>query len=415
MLKAMQLLLVLIMTLVLGLDRTYASDDQTRCESSLTDFSFDLTLALGTRGFLGSLPEASPRNSAIAARQGVFHWGHSIAVKPTIEAAREHDARFRGLEKILYFISDVDVSDLTDVTAQSSPMDIQRVRFRFSKIFETAEIVYFDDSEAILQNNPNIEPELKKVDPKLARSLMTLNNIYYFTKDDRGPRFNQGGWVFPQIRGVVTYYNVFESGSNTIRKILNQSRSLQNQGYTILFNGNFIESLNMARTQKRLERDEIGNLIGVVANSRYRDPETYNLALDSFKIGDSFSVEVRDPKGRLMAGSIGTRNGNLISMETVFYNFVNRETGEVFASESLDGSQDVNNLKSLIDYAKIAVISAVHHFHKVGIDVIDGGMVTPFTAGIKGVYVSGDKFAGYVNDLNSQPKVDLKLDRIQLP
>ncbi len=395
-----------------------AAISSSECETALT-LAFDLDQALGMRGFLSSNPEPNPENNAKAAAQGVFHWGHSIAVVESIEIARAHDSRFRGLEKIVYFISPISVSDLLvssvdgsltrEVNEASPEVEVNRVQSRFKEIFESSDLVYFDDSKAILSGDNSIPAELKIVDRDFARGIMDPAKMYYFNPDNRGPRFSQHGWVFPQIRGVVTYQNVFESNSKTIKKIWDQFRSLTNQGYTVTFNTDFRAALEKAKSQMRLEKNAEGGFAGVVANSRYRDPETFNLALKSYEVGDTFSVELRDPQGRLLAGSIGTRNGNLISMETVFYDFINSQTREVIDIEELKNSADLSQVKSLIDFAKIAVVGAVMHFHKVGIDVIDGGMVTPFTAGIKGVYVSGSEFAEHVRVLNSRPKIDLRL------
>lgn len=359
------------------------------------EFKFDVSKALGARGFLGSFPEPTSDNRAIAASQGVIWWGHSMRVVKNEMAAAEHDRHFDGLSKVMYFLSDVDVSDLSDDT------DKEVVQSRFVKVFETGRLVYFDMVDG--------RQTMREVPREVARRVIHPKKIEYFTKDDRGARFTQGGWVFPQMRGVLTYKNVFESGSGTIKDIVKDARGLERQGYQILFNHNPVEALEKSRDQMRIEKDEQGKLIVQLDNSRYGDSHEFEGALDNIKKGRAISVEVRDPKGKLVAGIFGERNGNIFHLDTVFYDYVDRETGESLTKEQLGAMQDVRKAKSLMQLAKIAALATVLRLHDHGINVSDVGMVSNFTAGIKGVYISGDEFAGFVNDLSSRPQVDVDL------
>ncbi len=355
---------------------------------------FDLMAGLGMRGFLGAYPEATSENSAHLSSQGVMFWGHSFSVKKSIEEAQAHDAQFKGLSKIMYLISDVDVSDLRDET----PKEI--IRQRFESIFNGGQMVYWDDTEAIVKKQPELPPRFVRVDMMAARRLIVTETVGYFTRDDRGPRFNQSGWVFPKIRGELNYATVFESDSDTIKKILKEARKVSKAGYTFTFNTDFVEALNMVRDQARVEKTPEGKLIKVPNNSRYREPQVYNKALEGYRSGHGFSVEVRNEKGELMGGVLGERHGNIVALETTFYGYEDRPDG---------------TFRSQIDFAKMAVLAAMKRLHEHGINVVDAGMVTPFTASLKGEYVPAARFAKDIAELRRMPPIDVDLSRPWTP
>jgi len=374
--------------------------DQRLCEGMLgttllsaePNFEFDLMAGLGMRGFLGAYPESTGTEAAAFATKGVMFWGHSFSVKKSVEEAKAHDAQFKGLEKIMYLISQTDVSDLSDET----PDDI--VRERFARIFAEGHMVYWDDSESIVKKDPGIPAKFVQVDMLSARRLIVAETIGYFTMDDRGPRFTQSGWVFPKIRGELNYARVFESGSGTIKNALRYARKLTKEGYTVTFNQNFQEALDAARDQIRFEKNFEG-VEGQVQNSRYRESETYLKALEGYRSGHSFSVEVRNAEGKLISGVLGERHGNIIALETIFYGY----------DRNPDGS--LNSKKSKLDEAKIAVLAALQRMHEYGIDVADAGMVTPFTASLKGEYVPAEQFARDIAGLSRMAPIDLDFAR----
>jgi Leu/Phe-tRNA-protein transferase len=348
----------------------------------------------GMRGFLSAFPQPSAEAAAKLASQGVMFWGHSVAVMKSIEAARAHDQKFSGLSKIMYLISAIDVSDLNDET----PKEI--VQARFKEIIAHSPLVYWDDSESILHPDSNSEPKFVEADMDLVKSMMVPKTIEYFTRDERGPRFGQAGWVFPAIRGELNYADVFHSGSKTIQKILKEGRSLVSNGYTVNFNQDFLESLNAARDQIRLEKGADGVLRKLEPNSRYRDPDVYKMALEGHHAGHNFSVEVRDPNGKLVGGVLGERNGNIVALDTVFYTY----------DERPDGS-----FRSNIDMPKIAVLAALQRLHESDIDVVDAGMVTPFTANLKGRYVSAKKFAQDIERLRTRNPISIDFSKAWNP
>ncbi len=341
---------------------------------------------LGQRGFLDSSPEQTAENSEKYEAMGIHWWGHSFAVKKTIEEAREHDSKFTGLSKIMYLISDVDVSDLDD----STPKEI--IQARFKEVVANGKMVGWDDSEAMITGNP-IPAKFVEADMKRVRGMVLPEKVDYFTLDDRGARFTNSGWVFTKIRGELTYATLFESNSKTIRDLESKARNKARKGYTFTFNENFTEALNAARDQLRVVKNPvIGKPEKSPANSRYLiDPDTYNLALEGYKTGHFFSVETRK-NGQLVGGIIGSRQGNLIKLDTIFYGYEDKPDG---------------TFKSLVDDAKLAVIAAMKRLHAHKINVADVGMVTPFTASMKGKYVSGTTFLKHLKELKALGPVEI--------
>ncbi|HMN70043.1 MAG TPA: hypothetical protein PKC28_15990, partial [Bdellovibrionales bacterium] len=321
-------------------------------------------------GFLGAFPQPDPIAAHAAYSQGLFWWAHSFKVVKTVAEAKADDSKEKhnGSGKISYLISDVDVSDLPDgrVGNPADEENLKIIQARFREVIANTRMIYWDDSNQILGKDPSIPPMMFEIPREVWGPLLHPSTIGYYSKDHIGPRFNQSGWVFPRMRGEVTYKNVFESGSGTINKLLKAARSFVNKGGKIEFNRDFKTSLDHARDQWRFGEDKDGNKILVPGSSRYLAPDVYQKAVDAYKAGIAFSVEVRDPDGKLVAGSIGFRYHNVVSMDTIFYNIENNPE---------------KGFPSRIDEAKFAVLAGTQRLNEAGINVIDGGMVTPFTAG----------------------------------
>ncbi len=360
------------------------------------EHDFDFYAGQAMRGFLGSYPSFADKDAARLKAQGLMMWGHSFAVRKSVAEAKAHDANFNGLEKISYFITDIDVSDLKEPLPEDSTeikeQKTKMIQERFRQIFATAPLIYWDDSESIIAKK-KVAPLMVTVDHEMAARLMPPEKIGWFAGDDRGPRFHQSGWTFMKIRGEIKYAKTFESGSDTIKKLLEEGKKYSSRGYTFTFNQNFQESLDLARHQVRRVKDPATGIVTFEKNSRYLDDDEYNATLESYKNGNAFSIEFRDPSGKLLAGVLGDKHGNLIAMETIFYDWTRDEKG--------------NYKKSLIDFSKLAVIAGLKRLHEHGINIVDAGMVTPFTATLKGEYVSRDEFARDIQMLNAQGPIHI--------
>jgi Leu/Phe-tRNA-protein transferase len=89
-------------------------------------------------------------------------------------------------------------------------------------------------------------------------------------------------------------------------------------------------------------------------------------------------VEVWDPKQERMAGGlVGYRRHGVYSPNSVFYDVERAE----------DGTE-----KARLDFAKMALVGLIDALHDAGIDWLDAGMVTGFTAGIKGKLIPAEEF-----------------------
>jgi hypothetical protein len=232
--------------------------------------------------------------------------------------------------------------------------------------------------------------------------IVDLESVVWLNADTRGPRFSIKGWTVPRQRGVVDYNDLFKLNDKgviadkDIRAALRKLIKFVQDGGRIVYNENFVEALEMAKNQ--LRKDSDGKM---VRQSRYMtDPSTMKSAMDSHHQGRAYSVEARDRNGRLLAGNISFRNGNLIKGDTVFY--LTRE-------ENSDGQGGEGVNYSYL--ARALGLAEAMRLHRMGIDIQDVGMVTHFTAQGGGKLIPGEEFAAFAKAMARQPEIDLRLDK----
>jgi Leu/Phe-tRNA-protein transferase len=114
--------------------------------------------------------------------------------------------------------------------------------------------------------------------------------------------------------GLVNYYEVAQT--KTYTKARSLSRSLMQAGFTIRVNGNFARAMEMARDYVRISKSKDKPVTETA--SRYKDGRIFNALMGLYKEGIAFSVELYDPSGKMVAGSINLKIGNYILGDTVF-------------------------------------------------------------------------------------------------
>lgn len=303
---------------------------------------------ISARGFLGSYPLLSALTKEEAYSKGLMYWGIRIYVQPTIEAALEHskgepDTLMQGV----YLIGDSAPHDAHSVAA--APF--------FRRLINQG--LYYIENGQISRVSPGLV-HLRFLPDQLEWSI---------SEPERGFYLYQRGWFFPKNRGVL--HHDFTLGSETHKKLRKLARSLYKKGFRFTFNRDFEQALRMVSQQERR-----GQISG---SSRYNDSTFLKETIESFKLGKAFSVEVWDDSGRMVGGSLGVVSGNLYSPDSVFY--------------------DNQNYKNGIDFAKISVLALIQRLHETGIHFVDAGMVTHFTASVKGKYVPGEEFLSLIKSL----------------
>ena len=391
--------------------------------------SYNLVGALGNRGYLGQFPAKNARTEAHAQNQGVFWWGHSFGIQPSIEEARKLDIKEVGTGQIMFLISDISTADLEETYHPNTSADeengvaevivsdaelarrreVLRARFRQIFVQDAAKMIYFVEAtpdfalhefrmdsvsktqRLYFKGTDQLVPRVaRELDREAALPILDPQEMEWFTIDSRGRRFYQSGWTFPPVRGMVYFDATFARDNNgklvskTIREAMKQAYKLVKSGYRITFNENFRESLDAARDQVHEFKKDAAGVRKGKANSRYEDKTIYNVELEKFEQGRAFSVEVRDPDGKLLAGVLGTRqSGEIVSMDTIFYK--------------------LHDNGSYYNLAKIAGLCGMYRLHEAGINVVDTQMVTPFAGSLKAEYYPSLHFLELVNKNRGLP------------
>lgn len=389
------------------------------CDKSL--MSFDISKRVGTRGFLASNPGLDDARAYDLSAEGFIGWTLSAYVRPSVEAAKAHHDLIESNE-----ILDRKKAKLAEFEATEDFVmieDPQVLEAISAKIKEAKQEIEDDEKKIKMMKDPIMKPmyiigELPEeyeqlqitdqmsdkekadvVSKKRAiyanlfrnsrlihfsrhtgqpvdvtdeqRSFFDTSKAIPFSPDILGHRIGNPGWVFPEVRGVLPIEKSL-SGS-TYKNLRNQARKLQTEGHRFVFNEDFIASLNMTRDQDRRGSSP--------EESRYKIPAVYNKSLEFYKEGKAFSVEIRDKNNKLKGGLLCFRYGNLVTIDTVFYDRKN--------PADLESRPDIS-------YAKVAVLALMDRLKAVGITFIDMGMVTSYSDTLKAFYMESDEFLALV-------------------
>lgn len=353
---------------------------------------------LTDRGFLGPVPEeTSPAAEAYAQSLGFMKWGLRIYIVPSIEAAKEHfwtqQRRSSQQENLppkyimakdplmwgvyLIFPPPEGVSTrISKLYNRVSP------KYLFNRLSPSGVYYLYRDYE--LTPNPQDKSpvsltgdvQVMPLDPHLIQERITPESLVWVkAEEELGPFLYQGGWFMPQVRGVLSLEPLLES--KTYKKLLREARTMARNGFRFRFNGDSRPMDFKLAVEKVRDQDRVGQIAG---SSRYADEELFESMLQSYQDGHAFSVEVWTPQGELAAGAIGHVHGNLYSPDSIFYD------------QNLLGGQAINA-------AKIALIALLERTAQLGIPFIDAGMVSPFTASLKGRLISREDFLSGIRSL----------------
>lgn len=387
------------------------------CIDYLKDYSQGVT----TKGYVSAAPINDPRGYEFQ-KSGLIGWGLSTYIKPSIEAAKAHYelkeaaanvAKTKGdLEKETdpekkkkleaqikkgedFLKTDINKDPLTkgmyliaDVPANFDDLSNEEKLKIYKEIFPKSKAIYFHHETG---NLVEVSEEQKKVFD-LDRLIVDYLGIA------EGTWFSFPGWVFPKIRGALVLDKETIGGS-TYKNLKNQARKFERLGYTFHFNYNFRKSLEMARDQARIGQS-------VDENRFKRFPALFEATLKNYEIGRAFSVDMVDRHGNIKGGIICIRNGNIVAINTIFYDPPNEE------DVNLQGKteEEIKEIlaRPLLDYAKIVVLPLIDRLKETGvIEFIDMGMVSPYSRSLKADYISSDQFLGLLAKL---PKDDLNIN-----
>ncbi len=373
-----------------------------RAEASLD--SPELTLT--DRGFIASQPPLNPQLAALVAKRGLMWWGVRFYPVASLEAALQHSAAETDVFMQGNYIIVPAMANGTTMASLTS----RHAPTVFRELLKTSEVVFIENR---FDANPKtglalIDPAtnraqglvqtVRKVRRDVIDQAITLNELSWYENDPQhGPFFVQSGWTLPQFRGVIPRANIFdppnENGHRKLAKAYSTSlilaRQLKANGWVFLFNGDFQQALDKVRDQKR----KVGN--EWIANSRYQEKALYDSALASYHSGRAYSVEVWGPidpvtgKRTLVGGIIGNAEGALFSPDSTFYDAINYP-------------------KIGIGFAEIAGVMLGERLAEHGVDLMDAGMVTPFTKGLRGKVIPTKQFLIMVDRLDHNVNIDFR-------
>lgn len=170
-------------------------------------------------------------------------------------------------------------------------------------------------------------------------------------------------------RKVVGINHVDALQNKNLRFIISRTHTmLRDRGYRIVFNQRLEETITRLQNQQRRGQS--------LDMNRHRDPVVANNLRSAFAAGKAFNVLLIDPQDQIVAGNVGfVDDHNLFSPDSVF----------------------ADN----IDDAKVAYFSFVRYLKAHGIEFLNAGMVTPFTASIGGYRVARAEFDQMIETLPS--------------
>lgn len=416
------------------------------------DFTFNTSSAKTERGFLATVPPMKFEAVSMAKQQGAVWWGISmIPVRSEAEARAYEDKcleaakgtayPYDGVSRLTYFI----VPDTAEFKAMAGriPDPIKdseavheafqaQARTLWDKYKTTAQFFHFSsrDERRIDINR----------DDFLSRVL--TKHVDIITSDYRGPRFGITGWAMPPEQGVAIYERIFRRkvGTNrrgetlegtvgliedaSIRKALRTAINFIRDGGKIEMSNNVDEAIAMATYQLRAsEAQEVDpKTLKVITRSLERrsryltDPSELAMVKLRFERKQAYAITARTKQGRIVAGGITFRDGNLLSSDTVFY----RVRKEDYTPEQPPTSPDDPDAWYYdpdhpdVNYSNLAralrVVESAMAKMRAGLPLRSVVMVSEFTRKGGGDNIGLLEYLDYLRALRTLPYVDLHLD-----
>ncbi len=328
---------------------------------------------ISDRGFVSGFPEATGPLSEAVSKGYMLWWYIRIFVMPSVEAARAHSA----LEKdpLMQGVYLINSGRTVEETARLIDLPAGTV---FRGLLLMNENMYFFK---VKENGATeiVPPEY------IAKNLKPENMKWDLDDPEHGPYIRENGWTLPRYRGVIEHAKTV--GSSTYANVRQLARKLHEQGFKVTFSRDFKRALNMVRDQRRLIEGQW------VANSLYagENNANYKSTLERYEAGTAYSVEVWNEKGEMVGGIIGFKDGSLFSPESTFYDHVQYP-------------------KISIGFSKVASLALSDRLREAGIYFMDVGMVSPFSASMKGELIDAALFEKMAAGLPVNVKVDLQTD-----
>ena len=367
-----------------------------------------------------SYPPVNAETEANANRQGIISWFHTLAVAPSVAAAREHDLHLGAHKQVMYLISDRPLDDLQtteSLTKGSVPADvladrIERGQQRFREIFRDGDtkVVFFQEPKFIPElhfqgdiylgvrplyyrgSDTPVPRDLIEIPTEDARRMFHADEMGV-THDDRGTHFRQYGWFRLPRRGIMDFATTFRraSGINPDSSVVKKAWALLKKnakaGWRFTPNRNHDEVLEMAKRQVHNVNGQRAVGQGEEPNSRYLEQHVEDMTRGQFKAGSGFTREWRDQNGVLRGAGIGFFGpGQMLMMDTVI-------------------GDDINIRKAMI-------LEGLIWGHQIGYDMIDTQVVSTTTGPLKAFYISPEEFMHRVYAKPAPPRPDMTSDWI---
>ena len=384
---------------------------------------------VGVRGWVaGAWPPITAKVERRAHEQAIMSWFDTIAVMPSIEAARAHDLMRIPYKQVNYLISDRSIEDLlpsesvVGVTDEEKIARRQAAARRFAELFDQgrARIVYFRELKHDPElyegvSNGGIKFLYKKGTPKaeftrenrIARELVDISpsdarlafhaDEMGITRDGGGVRFQYYGYFRLHQRGVMDWEatfapkpGTFTPNSSTVSKSYNLLRNLiTKSGWKFTWNTSIDDVIALAKETKHGVRDLAEEQADAEPNSRYLEPHVEEMTREAFAAGDAFTLELRDKEGVLRASGIGFFGPNqLIMMDTV--------SGQNAPKPPTKQNPQWTEYQA-IDLRKAMIVGGLVWARELGYPRIDSQVVSSTTSTLKAYYDDADNFLKVMN------------------